>query len=167
MPISTAMPEATMPTSSDVRAPYIVRTKRSRPPRRRRTRSRAFGPLGMPKSSVIEPVGLVLRVPGDARRERAAEDRQEDEQDDDDPAGERGLVLLNRAQKSCLGLRACGAFWTASITTSAVVKRARSELVISTARVLGAPSRNSIAAPFAAASTTDFEFVSGRVTCEV
>ena len=31
VPISTAMPDATIPTSSEVRAPYIVRTKRSRP----------------------------------------------------------------------------------------------------------------------------------------
>ena len=47
------MPEATTPTSSDVRAPYIARTNRSRPAASAPNQNCAFGPFGTPNSSVI------------------------------------------------------------------------------------------------------------------
>ena len=56
VPISTARPDATMPTSSDVRAPYITRTKRSLPAASAPKWNCEFGPLGMPNSSVISYV---------------------------------------------------------------------------------------------------------------
>ena len=52
-PISTAIPVATTPTSSDVRAPYIVRTNRSRPAASAPNQNCSFGPFGRPNSSVI------------------------------------------------------------------------------------------------------------------
>ena len=47
-PIRTASPEATMPTKSEMRAPYIVRTKRSRPARVGAEPELEFGPFGTP-----------------------------------------------------------------------------------------------------------------------
>ena len=47
-PISTARPEATMPTKSEVRAPYIVRTNRSRPAASAPNQNCRFGPSGTP-----------------------------------------------------------------------------------------------------------------------
>ena len=52
-PIATAIPEATTPTVSEVRAPYIVRTNRSRPAASAPNQNCAFGPLGTPNSSVM------------------------------------------------------------------------------------------------------------------
>ena len=56
VPIVTAMPDATIPTRSDVRAPYIVRTNRSRPATSAPNQNDEFGPFGRPKSSVIVSV---------------------------------------------------------------------------------------------------------------
>ena len=93
-PIRTASAEATTPTISDVRAPYIVRTNRSRPaesapkknPLVRALRdAEVVGHLGLE--------GLVLPVSGHLRGERPAEDRGQHEEEDDDEAGDRRLVL--------------------------------------------------------------------------
>ena len=43
-----ASPEATTPTNSEVRAPYIVRTKRSRPAESAPNQNELFGPYGTP-----------------------------------------------------------------------------------------------------------------------
>ncbi len=53
VPISTARPDATMPTSNDVRAPYIVRTNRSLPAESAPNQNEELGPFGRPKSSVM------------------------------------------------------------------------------------------------------------------
>ena len=42
-----------MPTKSDVRAPYIVRTKRSRPAASAPNQNWRFGPSGTPYASVM------------------------------------------------------------------------------------------------------------------
>ena len=47
-PMKSASPEATMPTKSEVRAPYIVRTKRSRPAESAPNQNELFGPSGTP-----------------------------------------------------------------------------------------------------------------------
>ena len=47
------MPDATIPTKSDVRAPYIVSTKRSRPDESAPNQNVPFGPSGTPYASVI------------------------------------------------------------------------------------------------------------------
>ena len=53
-PIKTANPDATTPTNSEIRAPYIVRTNRSRPEASAPNQKLEFGPLGTPYASVIE-----------------------------------------------------------------------------------------------------------------
>ena len=52
-PIRTAIRDATTPTISDVRAPYIVRTKRSRPSPSAPNQNCEFGPFGRPNASSI------------------------------------------------------------------------------------------------------------------
>ena len=57
------MPEATTPTSSDVRVPYIVRTNRSRPSPSEPNQNCEFGPLRKPE--LVERDRLVrLRCSG-------------------------------------------------------------------------------------------------------
>src|SRR5579862_4181243 len=63
-PISTAMPDATTPTISEVRAPYIVRTKRSRPAPSAPNQNCAFGPFGRPnESSIVSVYAVVFEWP--------------------------------------------------------------------------------------------------------
>src|SRR5437763_7361636 len=47
-PIRSANPDATTPTKSEVRAPYIVRTKRSWPAESAPNQNDPFGPYGTP-----------------------------------------------------------------------------------------------------------------------
>ena len=94
MPIVTAISDATTPTISDVRAPYSVRTKRSRPAPSAPNQNCAFGPFGIPnESSIVCVVRRQRGMPRDPGRERAAEGRDQDQEDDHDRTEQRRLVL--------------------------------------------------------------------------
>ena len=100
--------EATTPTISDVRAPYIVRTKRSRPSPSAPNQNCEFGPFGTPNSSsIVSLVGsCVFGWPVTHGGDRAADDRDQDQQDDHDRARtSAALSSRKRSQKSRDALR--------------------------------------------------------------
>ena len=111
-PMTTAIPVAKNATVSDVRAPYAIRTKRSRPvsstPRRYLGGAFASGPGhqvgadGRPNSSSDLEVDLVRCVAGPVRDERR-EDRHQEHQDDDHHAREREPVLAEVAPEDLPG----------------------------------------------------------------
>ena len=97
------MPEATTPTSSDVRAPYIVRTKRSRPVPSAPNQKSLVRPLRNAEL-VLHRVGVGrrVRVAGDRGGDRAADDRDQDQQARSRPPPKSAtLSSRKRAQKSC------------------------------------------------------------------
>ena len=83
-PTKTAIAVAAMPTISEVRVPYIVRTKRSRPAG---SQPKIAAPSGRVEArperdaEVVRGARIdrVLRVAREVRRERAAEERDQDE----------------------------------------------------------------------------------------
>ena len=106
-PIRTAIPVAATPTSNDVRAPYIVRTNRSRP-----AASAPNQKLRVRPSRQAELIGhtrqvrLVGWMAADPLGERAAEDGEEDEHDKRRPLRRSAaLSFLNRTQNICRGER--------------------------------------------------------------
>ena len=91
-----------------MRAPYIVRTNRSRPAASAPNQNCLFGPFG--QAELVghrRQVRLVGRVPADPLGERPAEDREKDEHADDDAAADRRLVPLE-ARPEHLPRRAAG-----------------------------------------------------------
>ena len=104
VPMATAIPEATMPTRSEVRAPYIVRTKRSRPAPSAPNQKCEFGPLGDPEVVGHRVVGLVLRVPVIRSAIWPPKRARKISRMITTPPAKAALSCLNRIQKSCRGL---------------------------------------------------------------
>ncbi len=122
-PISTAIPDATTPTMSEVRAPTMVRTKRSRPAESAPNQNCRFGPYGTPKSSSIVsgnvsfgpcPVSFCAIQPPKIARKTSRMTTT--------PPASAALSCLKRAQKSCRGLRPAVVAGTTAPTSIAVTR---------------------------------------------